>query len=167
MWAREPHQHRGARGHGRADRRAGEGGAAAREISEPRSLCILAVDDEAVILDLIVDAFGRTAATRSTRRRRARALQKLERRSYDILLLDLKMPEMDGQQLFHEIRRRWPDLARRVIFASGDTLHPTRGISSIRPLSLRRQAVQAGTPGGRHERDRGGADPIAATSAGD
>src|SRR3989442_12110107 len=34
------------------------------------------------------------------------------------------MPEMDGQQLFREVRRRWPDFARRVIFAFGDTLHP-------------------------------------------
>lgn len=90
-----------------------------------RALSILAVDDEAVILDLIVDAFGRDGRHAIDTAGSAReALQKLERRSYDILLLDLKMPEMDGQQLFQEIRRRWPDLSRRVIFASGDTLHP-------------------------------------------
>ncbi|MBI1949864.1 MAG: response regulator [Acidobacteria bacterium] len=90
-----------------------------------RSLSILAVDDETVILDLIVDAFGRDGRHSIDTAGSAReALQKIERRNYDILLLDLKMPEMDGQQLFEEIRRRWPDLARRVIFASGDTLHP-------------------------------------------
>src|SRR2546427_1155520 len=37
----------------------GENAAPGHEKSEPRSLRILAVDDEAVILDLIVDAFGR------------------------------------------------------------------------------------------------------------
>jgi len=90
-----------------------------------RALGILAVDDESVILDLIVDAFGRDGRhTIDTAGSAREALQKLERRSYDILLLDLKMPEMDGQQLFEEIRRRWPELCRRVIFASGDTLHP-------------------------------------------
>jgi CheY-like chemotaxis protein len=90
-----------------------------------RALSILAVDDESVILDLIVDAFGRDGRhTIDTAGSAREALQKLERRSYDILLLDLKMPEMDGQQLFQEIRRRWPELSRRVIFASGDTLHP-------------------------------------------
>ena len=92
---------------------------------ERSSLSILAVDDEGVILDLIVDAFGRDGRhTIDTAGSAREALQKLERRSYDVLLLDLKMPEMDGQQLFQEIRRRWPDLSRRVIFASGDTLHP-------------------------------------------
>ena len=83
------------------------------------------MDDEGVILDLIVDAFGRDGRhTIDTAGSAREALQKLERRSYDVLLLDLKMPEMDGQQLFQEIRRRWPDLSHRVIFASGDTLHP-------------------------------------------
>ncbi|OLE66912.1 MAG: hypothetical protein AUG09_05150 [Acidobacteria bacterium 13_1_20CM_2_68_7] len=96
-----------------------------REHPERRSLSILAVDDEGVILDLIVDAFGRDGRhTIDTAGSAREALQKLERRSYDVLLLDLKMPEMDGQQLFQEIRRRWPDLSHRVIFASGDTLHP-------------------------------------------
>jgi two-component system NtrC family sensor kinase len=90
-----------------------------------RTLSILAVDDEAVILDLIVDAFGRDGRhTIDTAGSAREAIQKLERRTYDILLLDLKMPEMDGQQLFEEIRRRWPDMGRRVVFASGDTLHP-------------------------------------------
>jgi len=97
----------------------------AHDASKRRTLSILAVDDEGVILDLIVDAFGRDGRhTIDTAGSAREALQKLERRTYDVLLLDLKMPEMDGQQLFQEIRRRWPDLSRRVIFASGDTLHP-------------------------------------------
>ena len=104
---------------------AGEGAGSGREDRQPRALAILAVDDEAVILDLIVDAFGRDGRhTVDTAGGAREALQKLERRSYDVLLLDLKMPEMDGQQLFQEIKRRWPELAPRVIFASGDTLHP-------------------------------------------
>jgi PAS domain S-box-containing protein len=89
-----------------------------------RALSILAVDDEAVILDLIVDAFGRDGHRVDTAAGAREALEKIEKGSYDILLLDLKMPEMDGRDLFQTIRTRWPALSRRVIFASGDTLHP-------------------------------------------
>ena len=100
-------------------------GAGRPEDLEGRPLSILAVDDEAVILDLIVDAFGRDGRhTIDTAGSAREAIQKLERRTYDVLLLDLKMPELDGQQLFEEIRKRWPDMGRRVVFASGDTLHP-------------------------------------------
>ncbi|HXH27541.1 MAG TPA: ATP-binding protein, partial [Candidatus Polarisedimenticolia bacterium] len=89
-----------------------------------RPLAILAVDDEAVILDLVVDALGRDGHRVDTASSGREALHKLEHGAYDILLLDLKMPEMDGRQLFAEIRERWPAAARRVIFASGDTIHP-------------------------------------------
>ena len=144
----------------------GEGAAPVPDGTQPRSLHILAVDDEAVILDLIVDAFGRDGHhTIDTAGSAREALQKLERRSYDILLLDLKMPEMDGQQLFNEIRRRWPDLARRVIFASGDTLHPdtrqfldTSGCPCVdKPFKLEHLASAMVSIAG-------GADPLAATS---
>jgi two-component system NtrC family sensor kinase len=89
-----------------------------------RPLNILVVDDESVILDLIVDAFGRANHKVDTASSGREALEKLERRSYDVLLLDLKMPEMDGRQLYDAIKDRWPDLSRRIVFASGDTLCP-------------------------------------------
>ncbi len=138
-----------------------------REASKGRALSILAVDDEGVILDLIVDAFGRDGRhTIDTAGSAREALQKLERRAYDVLLLDLKMPEMDGQQLFQEIRRRWPDVARRVIFASGDTLHPdtrrfldTSGCPCVdKPFKLEHLA-------GAMQAIAGGAAPPAARAA--
>jgi PAS domain S-box-containing protein len=36
------------------------------------------------------------------------ALQALERQHYDVVLMDVKMPEMDGLQAAHIIRQRWP-----------------------------------------------------------
>jgi two-component system NtrC family sensor kinase len=103
---------------------AGAAGAAAGPEDASRSLSILVVDDESVILDLIVDAFGRASHSVDTASSGREALEKLERRAYDVLLLDLKMPEMDGRQLYDAIKSRWPDLSRRIVFASGDTLRP-------------------------------------------
>ncbi len=89
-----------------------------------RSLHILAIDDESVLLDLLVDALGGEGHRVDTAGSAREALQKLERGGYDILVCDLKMPEMDGRQLYEILQARWPEMARRLIFASGDTIHP-------------------------------------------
>jgi CheY-like chemotaxis protein len=34
------------------------------------------------------------------------------------------MPDMDGRQVFETLSARWPDLRHRVVFSSGDTVHP-------------------------------------------
>lgn len=45
------------------------------------------------------------------------ALNWLDRTRMDVVLTDIRMPEMDGLQLLSEIRRRWPQC--RVIFLTG------------------------------------------------
>jgi PAS domain S-box-containing protein len=102
----------------------GAGAAAPGEDADHRSLSVLAVDDEAVILDLLVDALGREGHRVDTAGSAREAIDKLERRGYDVILLDLKMPEMDGRALFQVLTDRWPERTGRVVFASGDTLQP-------------------------------------------
>jgi signal transduction histidine kinase/DNA-binding response OmpR family regulator len=53
-----------------------------------------------------------------------RALAKLQERSYDLLLSDLRMPELDGPGLYRTLERQYPHLLQRVIFLTGDTLNP-------------------------------------------
>lgn len=50
----------------------------------------------------------------------AAAQNMLMKEDYDLLLVDIKTPVMDGKQLYHYIEDRYPELANRVIFTSGD-----------------------------------------------
>ena len=43
------------------------------------------------------------------------ALGKLASRSYDLILSDTKMPVLDGESLYAELARRFPQLRQRVI----------------------------------------------------
>jgi two-component system NtrC family sensor kinase len=45
--------------------------------------------------------------------------------SYDVILTDIRMPDLDGRALFREIERRWPGQGERIVFVTGDTLAST------------------------------------------
>ncbi len=50
------------------------------------------------------------------------AYQILAESSFDLVLLDLRLPQMPGDTFFLAIVRRWPRLLGRVILMSGDPL---------------------------------------------
>ena len=52
------------------------------------------------------------------------ALGKLALGGYELILSDIRMPELDGPSLYRELERRDPRLLRRMIFLTGDTLSP-------------------------------------------
>ena len=48
------------------------------------------------------------------------ALDKLRDRTYDLIICDLKMPRLDGSQLYRELELTRPEMARRIMFVTGD-----------------------------------------------
>ena len=48
------------------------------------------------------------------------ALALLDRESVDVILADLRMPRMNGRELFTALESDRPQLATRVLFLSGD-----------------------------------------------
>ena len=54
------------------------------------------------------------------------ALQALERQHYDVVLMDVKMPEMDGLEATRIIRQRWPDNGPKIIAITAYALEGDR-----------------------------------------
>ena len=43
--------------------------------------------------------------------------------SHDLVILDWRMPGMDGKEIYRTVIERDPDLARKIVFVSGDTVN--------------------------------------------
>src|SRR2546425_7556246 len=93
--------------------------------TEARRACILVVDDEPQVAALMADALELVEGYEvETAKNGREALEKIAARSYDLILSDLQMPELDGVGLYHELERQQPSLLRRLAFVSGSTEVP-------------------------------------------
>ncbi len=55
------------------------------------------------------------------------ALEALERQTYDLVLMDVQMPEMDGVEATARILERWPDGQRpRIVAMTAEAMHGDR-----------------------------------------
>ena len=71
---------------------------------------ILVVDDELLIRDLLYDFFRDQGWDISIAENGEKALEILRSKDVDLLLTDLKMPNMDGLALATEVKRSHPDI---------------------------------------------------------
>jgi DNA-binding NtrC family response regulator len=69
---------------------------------------LLLVDDEVEFLEATARALGRRGFDVDTARDAEEALALTQGSSYDVAVLDVKMPGMDGTELFRRLRARWP-----------------------------------------------------------
>jgi len=86
------------------------------------SRSILVVDDEVEILELLkrlLEAEGHVVIT-ADNGIEAQAL--LDQRDFDLVICDLKMPGINGRELFEYLQARQPQMAERVIFSTGDVV---------------------------------------------
>lgn len=58
-------------------------------------------------------------------------LQALEKRTYDLILMDIVMPKMDGLVAAGEIRRRWPASRQPRIIAYTAYILPDNGCKNL------------------------------------
>jgi len=89
-----------------------------------RSIRILVVDDEPLMAQPLADALAAEGYEIDMAVNGQHALEKINDRTYDLILSDLRMPELDGIGLCQELERRQPDLLRRIILITGAIEHP-------------------------------------------
>jgi CheY-like chemotaxis protein len=85
---------------------------------------VLVVDDEPELATLLAEILGEDGHRVDTAENGAAALEKLREGAYDLIISDLRMPQLDGPGLYREVARRHPRLLRRMVFVTGDTLGP-------------------------------------------
>lgn len=83
----------------------------------PEDLRVLVVDDDPLVRRAIARRFKKQQVTLAENG--VAATRALEQSRPDVIVSDLKMPEMDGLALAEEVKRRWPELADRIVFVSG------------------------------------------------
>jgi DNA-binding NtrC family response regulator len=81
---------------------------------------VLIVDDEAAICRAVSMALTRAGFAASTSLSGRGAQEQLSREHFDVLVLDLRMPDMRGDVLFHLATAIQPHLRGRTIFCTGD-----------------------------------------------
>jgi CheY-like chemotaxis protein len=81
---------------------------------------VLVVDDEAPILELVERMLTRHGYMVDTARDGKEAIERIAHQDYDLILLDLLMPQKGGIATYEEIVEHRPELAKQVIFATGD-----------------------------------------------
>ncbi|MFZ5980431.1 MAG: response regulator [Candidatus Zixiibacteriota bacterium] len=78
---------------------------------------ILVVDDDLNLLNLLTDTLEAIGYHPASAPGGAEAMERLNREKYDLLITDIKMPDIDGIQLLKKVRRYFPDLP--VLFITG------------------------------------------------
>ena len=77
-------------------------------LAEQKPLRILVAEDVPSNQKVLVEMLKRMGYRADMAADGREVLQALERQPYDLILMDVKMPEMDGLAAAKEIRKRWP-----------------------------------------------------------
>lgn len=80
---------------------------------------VLVVEDESVLAEILSLILADDLHQVDTAANGMMALERIGRQTYDLILSDLRMPELDGLGLYRELRRLHPHLLPRLIFVTG------------------------------------------------
>ena len=86
------------------------------------SAAVLIVEDETALASAMVEAFTDAGYLVDRAGDGEEALARLADGQYDLIISDLKMPRMDGIQLFSALRELHPEMLARIVFVTGDVV---------------------------------------------
>lgn len=90
-------------------------------------LRILVAEDNAVNQKLVLRLLSQMGYRADIAANGVEAIQALERQTYDVVLMDVQMPEMDGLEATHRICARWPrGLRPRIVAMTANAMQGDR-----------------------------------------
>jgi excisionase family DNA binding protein len=92
-----------------------------RQSTPETAVNILVIDDDETICSLFKDTLEEAGHTVTTVSESFKGLELVKDRDYDLVFLDLKMPGMDGAELFRQIRVAKPKLPVTIITGYPDS----------------------------------------------
>jgi excisionase family DNA binding protein len=99
-----------------------------KENATPLKTSILVIDDEESIRSLFEDVLMSLGHKVMTAETSSRALALIKAHNFDLVFLDLKMPDIDGAELLGQIKALKPDLLVAIITAYADSELMTRAL---------------------------------------
>ena len=81
---------------------------------------ILVAEDEPVVCQFLARVLEEDGAVVTLAHDGQEAWERLAKADFDLIVADLRMPNVDGQQLYEMVAAERPDLARRFVFSTGD-----------------------------------------------
>jgi CheY-like chemotaxis protein len=85
---------------------------------------ILLIDDEPGVQRALTRLLQRSGYDITTANNGLEGLAALETRSYQAILCNMRMPDLDGPGFYCELEQHYPHLLSRVVFLMGDVLTP-------------------------------------------
>ncbi|MES2115687.1 MAG: response regulator, partial [Pseudomonadota bacterium] len=89
-------------------------------VLQTASATVLFVDDEPNILSALRRLFRPRGYRVLTAESGAEGLEVLEREPVDLVISDMRMPEMDGARFLAQVRQRWPGVLRLLLTGYSD-----------------------------------------------
>ena len=83
----------------------------------------LVVEDEPAIAKVCVRTLGAEGFEVDVAVDGKSAQDRLRRNMYDLCLIDIRLPKMDGAELYQQLKDDCPEMTNRVIFTSGDVIN--------------------------------------------
>jgi two-component system NtrC family sensor kinase len=85
---------------------------------------VLVAEDEPLVLELFNRVLSEDGAEVTLAQDGQEAWEQLEASDYDLIVADLRMPNLDGQRLYEKVAEERPEMLRRFVFATGDLARP-------------------------------------------
>ena len=85
---------------------------------------ILLVDDEIELAQTLADLLEPQGHAIDLAANGQIAFEKIQKNGFDVIISDLRMPVMDGPQLYAALEGNLPEYTKKIIYVTGDTLSP-------------------------------------------